>query len=253
MLYSSGHVGYVSTVHGVQRLHKRFRTHALMLPLGLVSLVGWYMLPQSAHDMTVSSLCLSPGDSWLGRSMRLANFLATDQATPLWISWSWMLLAMSPLLLRSSMLHMLTHQWHGRSIGLFLVIHLATWLLALPLLTFAMLATDKIAVSLDISPSWLAALLALFWHASPWRQSALHQCRLPETSEQKHGRQQLDAWRTSTAAAFGCVGACWPLMLWAMTLGEQQRLGMAIVTAALLIERFWLHKSPRVEQASTCA
>jgi predicted metal-binding membrane protein len=123
-----------------------------------------------------------------------------------------------------------------RAVFLFLAGYGACWLLAGALLVPAAVALRAVAGG-AASPLILAALVAVAWQASPWKQACLNAC---------HRRPPLAAFGLAAerdAIAFGvthgcvCVGGCWALMLLALCAPGSHLVGMAGVALFVLAER----------------
>ena len=120
---------------------------------------------------------------------------------------------------------------------LFLAGYAAVWMCVAIGLQAVALAARWAAPTL-LASSGLAAAAALLWQISPAKQWCLNRC---------HRRPELAAFGAAAdrdTFAFGvtngmyCAGACWALMLLAISTANLHFVGMAVVALFVFVERF---------------
>lgn len=123
-----------------------------------------------------------------------------------------------------------------RSTGLFLLGYGAMWMAAGAVLVILAIALRAFLQPPGAAPV-IAALAALTWQVSPWKQACLNRC---------HGLARLspfglaadrDALRFGLIHGSWCAGACWALMALPLTIEAGHFAAMALVALFLLAER----------------
>jgi predicted metal-binding membrane protein len=152
--------------------------------------------------------------------------------------WMLMLLAMTPPLLATPLMHVWRSSLPRRRLGAlvaFVAAYVAVWLAAAPAL---ILAAILLLSTLGAGGGLLAALaVAGVWSAGPWQRKALNFSHLPR----RIGLFGWAPWRDS--AAFGvvhagwCVASCWTWMVLPLTAGRWHVAAMALAGLIMLVER----------------
>ncbi len=208
------------------------------LALHAITLFGWVVLLGLAQAPQPVLLCLSPSAFRAAAAGGLEAMLLISPPWTLALSWLAMLLAMmTPLLGRP--LRLLRSRSpsdrRARAVALFVAGYGAIWLAA-----GAVLTTMAIALSIGAGapagpPFAAAALIALAWQATPFKQACLGRCHRPPRVSSSG--LEADALRYGITHGLWCVGACWALMLLPLLAGSAHLAAMAAVTAVLWIER----------------
>ena len=116
----------------------------------------------------------------------------------------------------------------GRSAAAFVGGYAAVW-------TATGLLAYEAADVLDAAGKWLAAgaiLLAAVYPLTPLKAACLRRCRGPLGTLIRR-----DAFRAGLEHGVVCLGCCWALMLALLALGTGSLLWMAVVAAAIFVEK----------------
>jgi predicted metal-binding membrane protein len=124
----------------------------------------------------------------------------------------------------------------GRSIALFVAGYLAVWMAAGVLLTGAAQGLDAWAGA-PIGAAIAVGVVAWGWQCTPLKQRCLNRCHAMATIPAFGTDADKGAVRFGVSHGAWCVGTCWGLMLWPMTLPAGQAAAMAVVTALIVSER----------------
>jgi predicted metal-binding membrane protein len=190
------------------------RTLRVPAALTALALAGWFVTARLMDGMEMMD---GPGP--------LASFL-------------WLWLAMSAAMMLPSVVPATyLAAAVGRSATLFVAGYSLVWA-ATGLLAF------EAARSLDGAGPWLAAaavLLAAVYQFTPLKDACLRRCRSPLGSLMRRG-----SVRAGLEHGAFCLGCCWALMLALVALGIGSMFWMAVVAAAILVEKL----APRGERSS---
>lgn len=158
-------------------------------------------------------------------------------------AWALMVVAMMAPTLTSPLHHVFARSFPGRRsrlIGLFLGGYGAVWMLvAAPLL-----ALHDRFFSIGPGPlaAWFwAALVALLWQCSPWKQRCLNRAHRHQELRAFEPGASLDALRFGAIHGVWCVGSCWALMV----VGHGNLAAMVAVTCLIAGERLDRPLPPR--------
>ena len=210
----------------------------------LASLAAWAMLLTGGAWLNLPAYCgasarfLAPG--WAGLELALV----LNPPGGLAMAWLAMLLAMMPPMLDrplGSLLDSGGARRRLRAAGLFLLGYGAAWMAAGAMLV--LLAIGLRALLPGPGAAVIAALAALAWQASPWKQHCLNRCRGLAADR--------DALSFGLAHGGWCVGACWALMALPLTIEQGHYAVMALVTLFLAAERQGWRRlpAPRLNRA----
>ena len=203
----------------------------------LASAVGWTALLSGPWGEAGLAYCRSMGMAWTWPSFRA--LLAISPLSALALDWTLMLVAMMTPTLIAPVLHVHQRSFKSRrirSIALFALGYAAIWMSAGVVLVTVQLMANASAPD-AVWPAATAALLALVWQCSPFKQRCLNR---------SHNHSELAAFGLAAdrdALGFGlthgawCVGSCWALMLLPMLLGHAHLAAMIVVTIVMIGER----------------
>ena len=155
-----------------------------LLPLLLVSLVGWLLL-LTAHGnpMILPAICgVSSSRILAGVWPAIESVLLVTPATQLLLAWMLMLAAMMPPLLARPMERLWFAGTAGRrssATALFLLAYFGVWTLAGVVLMATAVAVEVLANGARLSALVPAGLVAFIWQATPLKQVALNACHRP--------------------------------------------------------------------------
>jgi predicted metal-binding membrane protein len=218
----------------------RARPESWVVVLGVASLSAWALLLAGDGELMPSALC-SP-DAY-GRAPPLASSLDLLLLlnAPAKVLWGAVLMIAAMML--PSVVAPLRHvhdrsfaRRRGRAMILFLAGYVVVWMCAALGLQAIVLAARWVSPS-SLICFGLTAAAALIWQASPAKQWCLNRC---------HRRPQLAAFGAAAdrdAFAFGlidgvsCAGACWALMLLALSVADAHIIVMAVVALFVFAER----------------
>jgi predicted metal-binding membrane protein len=213
----------------------------LPLPLLAASAVGWMLLAGGDAGPSLSALCFSTASPSEAIASRLGAALTVASPVALAFAWSAMLAAMMPPLLAAQLRHVLARtltRRRIRAVMLFLLGYLLMWLMAGAVLTLASLLLGSVAIAAAVPPSAAAALIAVFWQATPLKQSSLNRCHGKPPLAAFGLRAEADAFGYGAAHGAWCIGSCWALMLLPLAAGPSLHLPvMAMVMTPLIVER----------------
>lgn len=211
------------------------RPHPGLLALIAVALLAWYLTVQLAAGMP-------PGPGTMG--LGLAGYLA---------GWALMMTAMmlpslAPLLsvyLRSIRAERSSRTRAVRTAAL-VAGYLLTWT-GFGILAYAVsLLGGKLAAEAPVAAAWVGAGLLVaagIYQLTPLKNFCLRHCRSPvafllHVSGYKGPFRDV---RVGLYHGLYCVGCCWGLMLVLITVGVMNLAWMAIIAAAVLLEKTWRH------------
>ena len=207
------------------------------------SLFGWMLIMASDSALIVPVIC---GGADAGAS-GLETTLALNAPGTLILAWLAMLLAMMPPLLAGPIAHLTLRSLKRRrfrAVAMFVAGYGALWLAAAPALVVVAIAARWFATVTGLPVLAAAAMIALGWQATPFKQLALNRChRLPRLSA-FGAKADLDCLRYGAASGVWCVGACWALMVLPLV-GEWHLPLMAAVMLIALLERSRLARPAR--------
>lgn len=200
----------------------------LVLGLAAAALAGWsvtLLAPPSGGALALCGGRVSLAGLW--GAARLAR--ATDGVWRPALAWAGMVAAMGAPLLLQPLRHLIARSFANRrtqAIALFVAGYGAVWMLVGPVLAVLALGL-RLATP---SAAWafaVAAALAAIWQVSPAKQLCLNACHRRPALAAFGWPAARDAVRFGAASGSWCVGACWPLMLAALTAGPAHGLVMA--------------------------
>jgi predicted metal-binding membrane protein len=152
-----------------------------------------------------------------------------------------MLGAMMPPLLAPQLRHVVARSLTRRRIRaalLFLLGYLLMWLMAGAVLTLGSLLLGSVAIAAAVPRLAAAALIAVFWQATPLKQSSLNRCHGKPPLAAFGLRAEADAFGYGAAHGAWCIGSCWALMLLPLAAGPSLHFPvMAVVMIMLIVER----------------
>lgn len=214
-----------------------------LLPLLLVSLVGWLLL-LTAHGnpMILPAICgVSSSRILAGVWPAIESVLLVTPATQLLLAWMLMLAAMMPPLLARPMERLWFAGTAGRrssATALFLLAYFGVWTLAGVVLMATAVAVEVLANGARLSALVPAGLVAFIWQATPLKQVALNACHRPPRMTPDGLVAVRDSPRYGLSIALSCFGACWAFMLVPLVVhGPHCVAAMAICAVVLLLER----------------
>lgn len=201
-------------------------------------LAGWLAMAAFPSKLTVPALCGAlPGNVAMGwRTLELAVLLSSPGA--LVLSWSWMLLAMMPLLLVDAVRSLWRRTRARRrwlALAVFLLAYGFVWMLGgLGLLALAVLMMVSLSPGLALG---LGIAVAVVWQISPFKQHCLNRCHRPSALS-AFGWPAVWSWgRYGATTGIWCLGSCWALMLLPMLTMEFHLMAMLGVSVWLWGER----------------
>ena len=204
---------------------------ATLLPLLLASLSGWLALVWIELRLPMAQLCRASLSAGRGPDPAVLSWLVSGLA----LASAAMVLAMMPLLLAGPVSHLWTRslarrRW--RALALFSLTYGVIWTMA---------ALVLLVMAAVVAGTWLGVMLvlalALAWQCTPARQRCLNRChRVPRLAAFGWAADR-DCLVYGASAALWCIGACWALMLLAMSLAEVHLVGILVVSVFLVAER----------------
>ena len=211
---------------------------------GAIALAAWITLAVGAGGIAAVPIC-TPS---LLRAASASLSLALMVNSPARLLAGWMLMVaatMTPLTLaplsylRQSSLARL----RGRATLLFCAGYAIVWLAAgVCLETLALSAW--IAAPRSFAPLTAAALVAIVWQVSPFKQICLNGCHRRPTLAAFGVKAARDAVTFGLTQGAWCVGGCWALMLTPLMLREGHLIAMAGVALFVLLERLERPSTP---------
>jgi predicted metal-binding membrane protein len=216
-------------------------------PVLAASAVAWTVLAAglSGSHLNANFLCTENGTASAPAS--LAILLALNPPSAIAAAWALMLVAMMSPLLIPAIHHIrftsFTHR-RTRSIALFLAGYGAVWMTCGALLTGIKFAALALAPQSYI-PAAAAAVVALAWQASPFKQRCLNGCHDNRPLAAFGLEADLDALRFGLTHGLWCVAACGALMLFAILLPQGHLAAMAAVAILMFCERLEDPEPPR--------
>ncbi|MCG2622296.1 DUF2182 domain-containing protein [Arthrobacter sp. I2-34] len=211
------------------------RPHPGWLALIAAALLAWFLTVQLAAGMP-------PGPGAMG--LGLAGFLA---------GWALMMTAMmlpslAPLLsayLRSIRAEHSSWVRAGRTAAL-VAGYLLTWTGFGVLAYAAALFAGRLATEAPVAAAWVGAGLLVaagIYQLTPLKNFCLRHCRSP-VAFLLHVSGYQGRFRDVRVGVYHglyCVGCCWGLMLVLITVGVMNLAWMAVIAAAVLLEKTWQH------------
>jgi predicted metal-binding membrane protein len=204
------------------------------------SLAGWILLLVLDSEVPVSSLCLSSETLAAVASGAVAMAFPADPPAFLMLAWLAMLLAMMPPLLTQPIAQLRLHSLarrRKRAVALFVAGYGAVWMLAGVALMGAAVALNLLADRMGVPALMIAAAIAMVWQAAPPRQHALIRCHRAPGLSAFGGEADRDCIRFGLTHGFWCAVTCSPLMLLPLAAPGLHLPLMAVVSAALMLER----------------
>jgi len=218
------------------RLAVLTRGHAPLL--AAASLAGWvFLLTLDRHSQV--PICLSQTSLDALANGALAIALSIEPPALVLLSFMAMVLAMMSPLLARPLAHLrlrsLTSR-RRRAAALFVASYLAVWMAAGLILLAASVTLRLSSGVIGLSAPIISLAIAAAWQASPWRQRALNRCHhLPALAA--FGAPDRDCARFGLVHGLWCVLTCAPLMLLPLSEPGFHLPLMAVVAAALFLER----------------
>jgi predicted metal-binding membrane protein len=218
----------------------------IVCTLAGISLVAWIALLAVAGGAVSGITLCTPGDAWAAVSTLSLVALAppasldTGSAAGWAANWALMMAAMMPLLIAAPLLHVREQSFARRRLRALLLFGAGYG----PVWLAAGLVLQPLALAFSLLPpgAGLAALAAIVWQVSPAKQVCLNGCHRQPALAAFGIAADVDALGFGVSHALWCIGACWPLMLLALTVGVSGGAGhlAAMLAAALfaLAERF---------------
>lgn len=208
--------------------------------LATASLAGWSALTGASTQSALPDFCGSIAGvlsalGWSGVTQALSLDLPG-----LLQAWLVMLLAMMPLLLAGPMDYLWQRSLpRKRAIALlvFLLGFVSVWTLAGIALTVLSISLKLLANATGWNSVLLVSLVALFWQATPIKQSALNRCHFPPRISAFGWSMVQDCLRYGLIKGSWCIVACWPLMLLPMLVERGHLLVMLVCMIWLVRER----------------
>lgn len=208
--------------------------------LATASLAGWAALAGAPAQSALPAFCGSIADllaalGWQGISQALVI-----DPSGLWQAWLVMLLAMMPLLLASPMATLWQRSLPRRrlpAVMLFVSGYVVLWSIAGVVLTLLSIGLTLLAGDTPWLATALAMLAALFWQATPLKQTSLNRCHASPRISAFGWQMVTDCLGYGLSKGAWCILACWPAMLLPMRVQQGHLLVMLLCTMWLVAER----------------
>jgi predicted metal-binding membrane protein len=215
------------------------RLDAWLVVLGSTSLIAWAVLALDGSGGMLPALCSAGtlGAAPLSVSFDLARVFMSP--AKLASGWALMLAAMMSPLVVAPLRHVRDRSFarrRARAMFLFVVGYAAAWMTAGAALQVMALAARWAAPAPLVCLS-LAAGAVMWWQASPAKQWCLNRCHRQPHLAAFGATADRDAFAFGLTHGASCVGACWPLMLLTLLVGNGHVLAMIAVTLFVLAER----------------
>jgi len=213
----------------------------------LISAATWIVLLVEPRAVSMFAHCPATGFAAMPFSASVQMLLAATPAASLAAGLALMLFAMmSPVLIpaiRHVHLRSFAHR-RVRSIALFVMAYAAVWM-ALGGALAAIVLPVKLFAPQSYLPAAVAAVIALVWQFSPFKQRCLNRCHAYTELAAFGVAADLHALRFGMTQGIWCASSCWALMLFPMLLPRGHVLAMAAVTALIFSERLEPPSPPR--------
>lgn len=213
----------------------------------LVSSIAWMLLlfNPSGIAMLVHCAAMDSGAMPPPESLRMLRSMNPPAALAL--GWAVMLAAMMAPVLIAPICHIRLRSFadrRERSVALFVSAYGAVFMLLGVVLLAIGLVASLFAPQSNL-PWAAAAMIALFWQASPLKQRCLNRCHAHTSLAAFGAAADFAAVRFGLAHGVWCAGSCWALMLFPMLLPHGHAAAMAAVAILIFSERLEHPQLPR--------
>jgi predicted metal-binding membrane protein len=217
-------------------------------PVLLITLSAWVVLVTKPGGVDLGSSCCLPKTAGMAfSSVSIHQLAARNPPASLALGWGLMLTAMMLPMLVAPLRHVLDRSFirrRARAVLLFVAGYTAIWMAAGILLIAVSLAV-RLLTPESYLPGVLAAIIALIWQCSPFKQRCLNRGHNHSELAAFGTAADLDAIRFGATHGIWCVGSCWALMLLPELFPRGHIAVMAAVTLWLNAERFDRPMPPR--------
>jgi predicted metal-binding membrane protein len=216
-------------------------------PVLFISAAAWILLVVEPGGAALSAHCSPAMLGAMPSPASLDLLLALNPPASLAAGWALMLAAMMAPVLIAPVRHVRDRSFshrRARAIALFVAGYAAVWMAA-GVILLALALAARLAAPESSVPVALAAMIALGWQSSPFKQRCLNRCHAHSELAAFGPAADIEALRFGLRHGVWCVGSCWALMLLPLLVSRGHVAAMAAVTLWLFAERLDRPMPPR--------
>jgi predicted metal-binding membrane protein len=216
-------------------------------PVLFISAAAWILLVVEPGGAALSAHCSPAMLGVMPSPASLDLLLKFNPPASLAAGWALMLAAMMAPVLIAPVRHVRDRSFshrRARAIALFVAGYASVWMAAGVMLLALALAARLVAPESSV-PVALAAMIALVWQFSPFKQRCLNRCHAHSELAAFGPAADIEALRFGLSHGVWCVGSCWALMLLPLLVSRGHVAAMAAVTLWLFAERLDRPMPPR--------